>query len=116
MSTMNTDLDDTGELLGVAVLPRPAVAAYLDEISHAVVTKAALLAKADAYDKRLARALKAAHDAGVIISDLADSAGITADDVHQRLAAAKLVGRAEGKRWRPPLMFGRRDGDLADSS
>ena len=83
---MTTDLiEDTGILLAIDMTAAPTGA--LDDVSRTVITWIFLDAKADAYNLRVTRALAAAANLGATLEQLADSAGLAADDVVARFRA-----------------------------
>ncbi len=100
-----TDLVDDTQLL-LAVPPEESVASRdpLWEVSAAAVTGAALLAKARAYELRLTRWMAEAANQGAGLTELADAAGMSADEVRSRLAGhPELLDAASRERLLAPV-------------
>lgn len=82
---MTSLIEDTGVLMA---LPIPDAADdSLDTLSHTVITWISLQAKAQVYDRRVTRSIASAANLGATLEQMADAAGMSAEDVLGRLRA-----------------------------
>ncbi|MGC3994248.1 MAG: hypothetical protein QM779_09100 [Propionicimonas sp.] len=106
---MTNLIDDTQLLLAVRPDAQLADEDALVRVSEAVVTRASLRAKAQAYDLRITRTIAIAANDGAPLAELAEAAGMSQDEVRERLAAhselltpltrERLVPPARRRRW-----------------
>jgi len=105
-----TDLvDDTQLILALRTEDADPARDPLGRISLAVVTKASLQAKAQAYEMRVTRAMAEAANQGAGLTELADAAGTSIDEVRERLsrhpellepsARDRLLAPVRHRRW-----------------
>jgi len=99
-----TDLIDDTQLTRAPTEAFEAARDPLREISVAVVARASLQAKARAYELRLTRWMAMAANQGAGLDQLADAAGMSADEVRARLAEhPELLDAHSSERLLPPI-------------